>query len=217
VDKFRDVYRTASARAVFWNYGSNAAYFVTIVTKNRIHWFGQVVDGEMVLSEVGRIAHACWLEIPDHFPFVTLDAFVVMPDHIHGIVVIQKPDDGRNNDVPTPDANAIVETQNFASLHLPSPPDCIISPSPPERIVSPSPDPAAPSRTQNQFGPQSHNLASVIRGFKVGVTKNARRIHPEFAWQTRYHDRIIRTPSERDRIAAYIRGNPAAWGNGDAI
>lgn len=172
MDKFRGVYRIASARAAFWNYGWNAAYFVTIVTKNRIHWFGDVVDGEMVLSEVGGMAHRCWLEIPDHFPFVTLDAFVVMPDHIHGIVVIQKPDDGRTND--------------------------------PNDVHN-------PRRTQNRFGPQSHNLASVIRGFKIGVTQNARRIYSEFAWQARYHDRIIRDSFALGRIAAYIRRNPAEW------
>lgn len=69
------------------------------------------------------------------------------------------------------------------------------------------------SPTKNQFGPQSKNLASIIRGFKTGVTKNARLINPYFAWQSRYHDRIIRNNLEYKRISTYIRNNPANWRN----
>ena len=58
-----------------------------------------------------------------------------------------------------------------------------------------------PTPPQNQFGPQSKNLASIIRGFKTGVTKNARLINPDFAWQSRYHDRIIRNNAEFQRIS----------------
>jgi hypothetical protein len=70
---------------------------------------------------------------------------------------------------------------------------------------------SAPTPPQNQFGPQSKNLASIIRGFKTGVTKNARLIHPDFAWQSRFHDRIIRNNEEFQRISKYIRNNPANW------
>jgi len=64
---------------------------------------------------------------------------------------------------------------------------------------------------KNKFGPQSKNLASVIRGFKIGVTKNARKIHADFAWQSRYHDHIIRNDESLYRIRDYIKNNPSIW------
>lgn len=174
--RFKNKYRIASTRASWWDYGADAAYFVTICTKNGISYFGKVTNGVMELSNIGKIAHQCWEEIPVHFPFVILGEFVVMPDHVHGIVVIDK--------TITDDANN-VDTQDLAYLPLP--------------------------KTTNKFGPQSKNLASIIRGFKIGVTKSARLINSNFGWQSRYHDRIIRDQSEHDRIALYIQNNPMNW------
>jgi len=67
------------------------------------------------------------------------------------------------------------------------------------------------SKPKNKFGPQSQNLASVIRGFKIGVTKNARIIKPEFAWQTRYYDHVIRDEKSYYAITNYIKNNPQNW------
>ena len=92
MEKYQNKYRIPPARAPFWDYAWNASYFVTVCTQNRICWFGNVVNGQMVLSEIGEIAHQCWSDIPIHFPFVKLDAFVVMPNHVHGIVTIDKSD-----------------------------------------------------------------------------------------------------------------------------
>ena len=77
-----------SIRLPEYDYTLPGAYFVTICTYKRAHLFGQVIDGGMQLSRYGQIAHACWEEIPAHFPHVELDAFVVMPNHIHGIIVV---------------------------------------------------------------------------------------------------------------------------------
>ena len=207
MSKYQNKYRIPSARAPFWDYGWNAAYFVTICTHNRMHWFGEIVNGEMILSDIGKIAQQCWLEIPQHFPFVKLDAFVVMPNHIHGILIIDKPETHAN-----PDHNSIppVETQNFASLN-----PNMHAPSETQNIASLHPNMHAPSmqynNTQNKFGAQSQNLASIIRGFKIGVTKNARMIHPNFKWQARYHDHIIRNEDSWQTISNYILNNPAQW------
>jgi len=72
------------------------------------------------------------------------------------------------------------------------------------------------SNTMNQFGPQSKNLPSIIRGFKTAVTKDARIINPDFKWQMRYHDHIIRNEKSYHRITKYILDNPGKWG-GDGI
>ena len=96
-DKFQNKYRIESARLKQWDYGWNASYFVTICTQQRICFFGNVLEGEMILNDIGKIAHDCWLEIPVHFPFVSLGNHVIMPNHVHGIVIIDKPDDGRDD------------------------------------------------------------------------------------------------------------------------
>ena len=184
MDKFKNKYRIASARLPHWDYGSNALYFVTICTKNRECFFGRVDNGQIEFSEIGLCAEKCWLAIPQHFPFVVLHNHIIMPNHVHGIIEISKSND---------DDKRIVETQNFASLP-PSPP------SPPDT-----------NKTTNQFGPQSKNLASIIRGFKIGVTTNARPINANFAWQPRYHDHIIRNDESYHRISNYIINNPINW------
>lgn len=124
----------------------------------------------MHLSELGQHAVNCWLEIPAHFPFVILDRFIIMPNHVHGIIIINKP----------------VETQNLASLQSPSVP-------------------------QNQFAPQSQNLASIVRGFKIGVTKQVKQTQINFAWQPRFYDHIIRNQESYLKIAEYTETNPQRW------
>ena len=100
MEKFKNKYRIASTRATYWDYGWNAAYFITIITQNWSCWFGKVKNKKMELSDLGAYANLCWLEIPNHFPFVELGAHVIMPNHVHGILIINKP---------------VVETQYFAS------------------------------------------------------------------------------------------------------
>ncbi len=108
-DKYKDKYRIASTRLQNWNYGWNATYFLTICTKNRECNFGKIIDHEMQLSEIGRLANKYWTEIPKHFPFVKLDTFMFMPNHVHGIIIIDKPNKGRIVETP----NLGVSTDNF--------------------------------------------------------------------------------------------------------
>jgi len=82
-----------SIRLKEYDYSQPGAYFVTVCTWRRENLFGEVLDGEVRLNERGRIVDECWNEIPEHFPQVELDTFVVMPNHIHGIIVIKGNDD----------------------------------------------------------------------------------------------------------------------------
>ena len=70
-----------------YDYAQDGAYSVTVCTDWRTHLFGRVTDGRVELNAVGRIVEKVWHELPEHYPHVELDAFVVMPDHVHGIVV----------------------------------------------------------------------------------------------------------------------------------
>ncbi len=94
MDKYKNKYRIPSSRLYRWDYGWNAAYFVTLCTAGREHFFGSVKANEMELSNLGLAAWECWKEIPEHYPFVLLGDFVVMPNHVHGIIIIDKPSDG---------------------------------------------------------------------------------------------------------------------------
>ncbi len=109
MDKYNNKYPIPSARLQSWDYGSNGAYFITICTKNRKHFFGEISGGEMHLNELGKLAEKYWIEIPQHFTFIELGEFVVMPNHMHGILIIDKTDDA-NIDLPN------VETRLIASL-----------------------------------------------------------------------------------------------------
>jgi REP element-mobilizing transposase RayT len=274
--KFQDKYRIPTARATWWNYGNNGLYFITICTAGRMHYFGKIIDQKkMQLTPVGEMALQCWLDIPYHFPFVKLDVFIVMPDHVHGILEIDKP--GMiGNDEMIVDPGTIVETQNFASLPItPENPDMINdnnmigqtqnfaslpnNPGKPNMIddgnddgmididgmiinhgmivetqnfASLPNDPGQPDmidddiigQTQNfaslrngqqppsnHFGPQSQNLASILRGYKIGVKKYAINHQIDFDWQTRYYDHIIRNEEKYNRIRNYIIENPDNW------
>ncbi len=93
-DKFANKYRISSARLENWDYRLHSAYFVTIITKNRKNYFGRMVNGKMNLSGAGIIADILWYDMVRHSKIGKPDTFVVMPDHIHGIVII-------SNDVAT--------------------------------------------------------------------------------------------------------------------
>ena len=174
-DKFKNKYRIPSARAAWHNY-NGGMYFITICTKKREHYFGEIVydennEAKMNYTDLGQFAIECWKSIPLHFPHTEAPLWVVMPNHIHGIIIIHK------------SQNHTSETQNLASLQ----------------------------NDGNQFGPQSKNLASIVRGFKIGVTKYAREKGINFEWQPRYHDHIVRDFDEMNRIAEYLENNPAQW------
>jgi putative transposase len=99
-EKFRNKYRTSSTRLPGWDYGSNGLYFVTICTKDRFRYFGEIenqtVESQSVITlnmtKIGEIAYNNWKNISEFHPYVELDDFVIMPDHLHGILFINKPD-----------------------------------------------------------------------------------------------------------------------------
>jgi len=87
-------------RFIHHNY-SQGKYFITICTKNRIPFFGKFSSDKLILSDIGRIAQQNWREIPKNFPNTILDEFIIMPDHIHGIIILEKDSTGMINHAPT--------------------------------------------------------------------------------------------------------------------
>lgn len=196
---FNNKYRSESARLRGYDYAQTGAYFVTICTFDRIRYFGEIIDDVMNRSEIGKIAEREWIVTPQIRPDmqIEMDAFVVMPNHIHGIIVIGI------NPYNTPnrrDATHRVPTNSAPTI--------------PDLSGNPIPDsPPNSSSERNKFAPQSNNLASIIRGYKSAVTVGARKIIPGFAWQPRFYDHIIRNETELNRIREYIANNPQNWGS----
>ncbi len=196
MEKFKNKYRIPSNRWQKWYYSSRGTYFVTICTQNRVNYLGEIIDNEMKLSEIGEISYRFWFEIPNHFSFVLLDEFVVMPNHIHGIIII-------NDNVP----KSIIETPII------------------ETPIVETPDVEMPNlgvstgeinkkRTHNaSLKWKSGTLGVVINQYKRICTINARKTDPNFAWQPNYHDHIIKTNQAYENIKNYISNNPKNWQN----
>lgn len=199
-ERFKNRYRIPSARLQNWDYGWNGAYFVTICTAHRECYFGELVEtpklgvstAKIQLSEIGKIAEHYWHEIPHHFPFVELGEFIVMPNHVHGIIIINK-----SNDDETPDADT--PKLGVSASDIFTEPDIVETP---ESGVSTAPSP--------KWNPGT--LGVIINQYKRICTLNARKIHAGFEWQTRFHDHIIRNDLSFQRISEYIQNNPLKWG-----
>jgi putative transposase len=224
VTDFKNKYRIETTRLKSWNYAWQGVYYLTICTKDRQPFFGRIEDNLPVLSDIGLIAKKEWVRTVELRPDmnITLGEFVVMPDHIHGIVRIGDNEfnsphrdamhgNGENNsdqigrdamqgnvgnnecNTPRRDAMHRVSTGKTAHKH---------------GINGFGPHKQFP---QNQFGPQRKNLASIMRGYKSAVSIQSRKIRPDFGWQPRFYDHIIRDESELERITNYIKDNPRRW------
>lgn len=84
-------YHRRSIRLNGYDYAQNGNYFLTLCTRNRECLFGDVRDGKMYLSNYGKMVNECWQEIPVHFPQIVLHEYVIMPNHVHGIIEINNP------------------------------------------------------------------------------------------------------------------------------
>ena len=240
---FHNKFRIPSARADWHDY-NGGAYFVTICAQNREHFFGEIENGEMVLSEIGDYVNQNISEIPQHNPYAEITLWVVMPDHVHMIVII-------NND-KIPHEKRFVDTKHYLN-----PVETFPETSQTKQINGGNEtsyskqiigwndkfqylycldtiqkfngfDTVQNMKNTETFRETSLQmekpivratqmqswLSVVVRQFKQSVTRFARTKQPYFAWQTRYYDRIIRNQDEMNRIAIYIENNVAKWGEG---
>ena len=186
---YKGKYRVETTRLKSWDYANDGWYFVTICTKNRAHFFGEVVSDAMQLSEMGKVAVDEWVKTPQIRPDLTIDSFVVMPNHVHAIVVIQRQQ-----------SNSPVETRCSASLQVTT-------------FVPPSSAQKPTVETANKFGPlKSGSLQAIINGYKAAVRRVCKKNnHAEFGWQERYWDHIIRSEGSLMKIREYFINNPLKW------
>ena len=175
-----NIHHRRTIRLKDYDYTQPGAYFVTLVTSQRLCLFGEIAAGIMHLNLLGRTVMNNWLNLPSFFP-IRLDAFVVMPNHFHGIIWI----DGER----TGEASAGART---SSSHSPA--------------ADASPQP--PKGTQpNSLGAIIQNFKSITtrRSNQIQSSPGLR------LWQRNYYEHIIRDEAELARIEAYIQANPSRW------
>ena len=193
---FKGKYRIGSARLPSWDYTSSGYYFITICTLNRACFFGDVIKGEMQPSRLGEIGQRFWAEIPNHTRNAALDEYVVMPNHVHGIIIISQSGVGTPPTSVETLRSTPVETLPVETLHATSLPRPPRDPNYPMAVIS----------------PQAGSLAAMVRSYKSAVSYWASHNgRPDFGWQARYYDHIIRDEETLSKVRQYIRDNPLNW------
>ena len=184
------IHHRRSIRIKEYDYSQAGLYFITICCRDRICRFGKIENGEMILNDLGKIVMQCWLDIPQHFPCAILHEYVIMPNHIHGIIEL-----------------TVVGAQNLVPLQIPQMPLQI------PQIPLQIPQIQIPQKNAFQkIIPRS--IGSIIRGFKIGVTIETKKILPVYSdsvWQRNYYEQIIRDEQSHKNIVNYIINNPTNW------
>ncbi|OGF25988.1 hypothetical protein A2303_02620 [Candidatus Falkowbacteria bacterium RIFOXYB2_FULL_47_14] len=203
--RYKNKYRIASARRSGWDYANSGFYYITTCTDGE-EYFGNIVNfknGEacVELSEIGEIADKFWREIPAHFPFVALDKYVIMPNHVHGIVVINENlKDVARRDAQCRDAirrDAINRVSTVATNTI-------------NRVSTGAVNTIG--GITGKYNPMgSGSLGEIVRWYKRRCKFETKKIHVDFSWQSRYYDRIISDEEELNRIRQYLADNPKSW------
>ena len=171
----------------------SGSYFITICAVNREWLFGDIKGGGMMLNELGKIVEKCWHEIPKHFSHVSLDTFIVMPNHIHGILTLNT--SGRGI--------APVQDHEGRGIACNAPTDAV--------IMKANEIPSSPQI----FGKSSPGtLPVIVRAFKSATTRHINRLRNSPAtpiWQRNYYEHAIRNNEELQKIRMYIQDNPKHW------
>jgi REP-associated tyrosine transposase len=201
-----------SIRLKGYDYSQNGLYFITLVVKNRGCLFGQIDNGKMTLSNFGKIIKFHWLNIKKHFPFTNLVEFIIMPNHFHGIIQIDRKispesdyrvgamhsygDDGKND-------NNLDRGNKVRAMH--SYGDDGKNDNNLDRNASPQ---------QHPKGTKPGSLSAILQNFTSVTSRKINRIRKtpgQKLWQRNFYEHIIRDEKELQRIRDYIINNPYNW------
>ena len=172
-----------SIRLQEYDYAQPGAYFVTAVSHQRKNIFGEIVEAEMQLSQAGEIVEQTWLEIPKHFPKATIDVFIIMPNHVHGIInIIEERPVGATHESPLPVSTKIE-----------------------------SPKPEAPHNSTTLKPQTLGAIVGLFKSTASKRIHRAGLITQEKVWQRNYYEHIIRDEDDYYQIADYIEANPINW------
>jgi putative transposase len=183
-----------SIRLKEYDYSQPGEYFITICTHDHECTLGEIVGGEIRLNGIGKTVEEEWLRTTTIRPDIQLDSYVVMPNHIHVIIILNEGRDALQSDKPV-----------GANCH-----------SPQEKPQNNTFNNGAYIDTplQNTFNSPSNTIGAIVRGFKSATTKRINemrgtsRIH---FWQRNYYEHIVRNDNELDNIRGYIQNNVLQW------
>ncbi len=179
-----EIHHRRSIRIKDYDYSREGLYFITICTHNHERLFGQINNDEMMLNEYGKTAYHEWLQTGEMRKNILLQEFVIMPNHMHGIIEINN-STGRGM---MPRALLHCDTKSQGTYQR------------------------AP--TEQFGKPTSNTIPTIVRGFKSTVTKQINTIRNtpgQTVWQRSYYEHVIRNEKSYNRIFEYIRYNPKKW------
>jgi putative transposase len=184
-----------SIRLPGYDYRREGSYFVTICTQGRVGRFGTIDAGQMRSNDAGRMIRDVWDGLPSHYPGVGIDAFVVMPDHVHGVIVLTGDSVGAG-----PRACPSVDARNADVQRIGQP----------QGVAPTEPEPARPVRAERLSLPDVvHRFKSLTTArYRDGVKRIGWPAFDNRLWQRNYHEHIIRDDAELARIRRYIDNNP---------
>jgi REP element-mobilizing transposase RayT len=210
-------YHRRSIRLKGYDYASPGAYFITICAVDRKCVFGEIVADAMRSNAFGDIVATCWNEIPAHFPNVRLDAFVLMPNHVHGILIIEDAPDCRGTTcrAPTGAGTDRGGSQGAGSGRAPTDAGGDRGGSQGAGAKAGGVGVDTLGSAAQRFGvPSAQSLPTVLRSFKAAVTKRVRELagRPDLEiWQRNYFEHVIRNEDSPNEIRRYIQENPLRW------
>jgi putative transposase len=229
---YHEKYRRRSIRLRGYDYSYAGAYFVTICTQNRNHLFGNIAGGEMALNDAGKMIKTIWHEIPSHYVGTDIDECIVMPNHLHGIIVLAgAPPRGVVIPVGAPHCGCPISGQAQGPENGQAQGPENGQAQGPENGQAQGPENGqaqGPENGQAQ-GPENGqaqgpaptvlSLGDVVHRFKTMTTKRyidgVKQLDwqpfPGKLWQRNYWEHIIRNDTEWKRIREYIHTNPAEW------
>jgi len=181
-----------SLRLRGYDYSRAGAYFVTLCTRQRECLFGDVIDDAMVLNEHGRVVQAAWNALPTHYPRVDLDAFVVMPNHVHGVILV-----GAIHESPSmacPSLGVSLHGEAGAGAIRESP------------LHGQWRDEVA--RRRRMTIPLIVGRVKSTSAIQINVTRGTPGVP---VWQRNYYEHVIRNDDDLNRIRQYIADNPRNW------
>jgi putative transposase len=177
------IHHRRSIRLKGYDYSQPGAYFVTLVAHQRQSIFGEVANGVMHLNQYGEILHQVWLDFPRHYPHVSLDAFILMPNHVHGIMVLH---DCRGGSV----GNRSLPTGAMSGEDL-----------------LPEMAQTRPYHVRHGLS----EIVCAFKSFSARRINVLRKTPNIPVWQRNYYEHIVRDQSELNRIKQYILDNPMKW------
>jgi REP element-mobilizing transposase RayT len=191
-----NLHHRRSIRLKGYDYSQAGLYFITICCQDRICRFGEIENGEMILNEYGQIAYDEWAKLPERYPHASIDVFQIMPNHVHGIIVL-------DDVIP-----AVVGATLAVAL------DNATHDNWARAGASPAPTPVAPN--DNAIA-QNTTVGDIIGAYKSLVMNECLKTYKsrnEFMgkfWQRNYYEHIIRNEQSYQNISNYIIHNPENW------